>query len=58
MEGSVCESEIGGGLARTPCRKAMFGFFDHMIGLAHAGYYDVSLDGVSVIAFQAQSLFT
>src|SRR6266404_1849765 len=30
MEGSVCKPEIGGGLARHPCHKAMFGFFDHM----------------------------
>jgi hypothetical protein len=30
MEGSVCKPEIGGGLARNPCYKAMFGFFDHM----------------------------
>jgi hypothetical protein len=29
MEGSVCKPEIGGGLARNPCHKAMFGFFDH-----------------------------
>jgi hypothetical protein len=29
MEGSVCKPEIGGGLARNPCHKAMFGFFDY-----------------------------
>jgi hypothetical protein len=28
MEGSVCKPEIGGGLARNPCHKTMFGFFD------------------------------
>ena len=29
MEGYVCKPEIGGGLARNRCHKAMFGFFDH-----------------------------
>jgi len=43
MEGSVCKLEIGGGLARNLCHKAMFGFFDHTRVSRFIQPYDTTL---------------
>jgi hypothetical protein len=57
MEYSICKPESGGGLARNPCHKAMFGFFDHTADVLESLAFQGKLPKLAIVV-EIQEVFS